>query len=58
VTQVVEAYPWKPDSSKQRLKRPSAQVRGVDEGAYPGSEDESAVSIEIAHSPDVFQLLL
>jgi hypothetical protein len=57
VVQVVEAYLRKPRSLKQWRKLPSAQVRGVDESAYPGSEDQAVVAIEIAQSLDVFQLL-
>src|SRR5215210_3393809 len=54
VTQVVEAYLRKPCSLEQRLERPSAQVRGVDEGAYAGGEDESVVAVEITQPLDVF----
>jgi hypothetical protein len=50
VTKVVEAYPRKSGPLEQRRKRSSAQVCGVDEGAYTGGEDEAVVAVEIAES--------
>ena len=50
VTQVVDAYPRKPGSFWQRCERPSAQVRGIDEGIHLRGEDETGVAVEVAQS--------